>query len=352
MGLVGKYINDPSPAIRETVQALFAPSPRKADRITFSSHPEINQAVLLAEAIGDGMGAPVEFSSLQEIKQIGYVNGFLQDPFRPLAPGDYTDDTDMAVMVAQSIIRAGKVDPFDAAGVFAAFGLKLDLGLVRNVGYSNSTLTSYRRLYAGLNWRLAANDSNGCGPATAVVPLGLAIEDLDQLRRDVAKVTLITKSGKDALAGALAVAYLIHQGRHKALASSPAKILEDTASFVKNESEAMAAEILGLASLLTLSAEEGLNRIPHHADGKKVKVGMKSIGVVPSAIYSFVKSPEDFRQTIISAVNTEGDSDSIAALAGAISAAYNGPSGIPAEWTNGLVEHQFLADLGHKLPSL
>ncbi|MBI5701684.1 ADP-ribosylglycohydrolase family protein [Candidatus Saganbacteria bacterium] len=349
LNLIKEFEEDAALSIRETSFSFLYPKAQVNVELSSPTSFDIHRAVLFGEAIGDAMGAPVEFSSLEEIRRIGYVDGFLKDPVRPLFPGDYTDDTQMALMVAKSIIRTGKIDPNDMAGIFAAFGLKLDMGLTRNVGYSNSTLTSYRRLYAGLNWRLAANQSDGCGPATAVVPLGLIIDDLALLRKSVGAVTLITKTGKEALGGALAIAYLINQGRLSRLPDSVEGIVERTAQYIENESPKMAFEIRRLPSLMQVSTEDGLNQIPSNIDGKKVKTGMKALGVVPSAIYCFLKSLPDFRRTIIAGVNTQGDSDSIAGLAGAISAAHNGLTVIPNEWIEGLIEHREISAYADQL---
>jgi|GEM_PF-4843646 ADP-ribosyl-[dinitrogen reductase] hydrolase len=309
-------------------------------------------AVLLAEAIGDALGAPVEFSTLAQIEQLKTIDDYLQDPVRPLAPGDYTDDTQMALMVARSLIRTGTIDPADVAEVFAAFCLSLDLGEIRNVGYSPTTLSSFRQLYAGQNWRFSGQKSNGCGPSTAVVPLGLVVEDLEALKQAVAKVTLITKTGAESLAGALAISYLVHQGVRDHLPDSPTAIIDETADFVRSASSIMANEIDRLKSLLSLSTRAGLNLIPSQADGKKVLVGMRALGVVSSAIYAAVKNLDNFEQTVKATLATEGDTDSIACLAAVINAARLGLTSIPAHWLAGLIEQQSIGEIAQKLKFL
>jgi ADP-ribosylglycohydrolase len=53
---------------------------------------------------------------------------------------------------------------------------------------------------------------------------------------------------------------------------------------------------------------------------------------VASALYCVWRTPDDLRQTILTAANTDGDSDSIACIAGGISGARNGVEAIPASW--------------------
>ena len=62
---------------------------------------------LLAGAIGDALGAPVEFSSLEEIRRVHGsegVTGFL--PAYGLAGGAITDDTQMTLFTAEGLVRA------------------------------------------------------------------------------------------------------------------------------------------------------------------------------------------------------------------------------------------------------
>lgn len=81
---------------------------------------------------------------------------------------------------------------------------------------------------------------------------------------------------------------------------------------------------------------------------------------VAGALYCFLRSPDDFRQTVLVAANASRsdeqrkdkgrcDSDSIACIAGAISGARNGIRGIPAEWIEQIENRDELFDLGERL---
>ena len=59
---------------------------------------------------------------------------------------------------------------------------------------------------------------------------------------------------------------------------------------------------------------------------------------VPAALYCWAASPDDYRQSVINAVLLGGDTDSVAAITGAISGANLGNAAIPGEWTSGLTE--------------
>ena len=70
---------------------------------------------------------------------------------------------------------------------------------------------------------------------------------------------------------------------------------------------------------------------------------------VASALFCFCRSPQDYRQTVITGANTVGDSDSIACIAGAISGAYNGIDSIPANWRQTVENSASLHDLASEL---
>jgi len=57
---------------------------------------------------------------------------------------------------------------------------------------------------------------------------------------------------------------------------------------------------------------------------------------VPAALYCFLRSPGSFRDTVCLAASAGGDTDTIAAIAGALSGALNGVEAIPKQWLEGL----------------
>jgi ADP-ribosyl-[dinitrogen reductase] hydrolase len=77
---------------------------------------------LLGLAIGDALGQPVEAFPPDRIrKEFGEVRDFMPGDPRlpiPLGAGQWTDDTQMAIDIAHSIIRCGRVDPEDIAREF------------------------------------------------------------------------------------------------------------------------------------------------------------------------------------------------------------------------------------------
>jgi ADP-ribosylglycohydrolase len=70
---------------------------------------------------------------------------------------------------------------------------------------------------------------------------------------------------------------------------------------------------------------------------------------VACALYAFWRAPTDYRQTVITAANMDGDADSVACIAGAISGAFNGVDAIPQAWQNQLEDSAGLREAARLL---
>jgi ADP-ribosylglycohydrolase len=70
---------------------------------------------------------------------------------------------------------------------------------------------------------------------------------------------------------------------------------------------------------------------------------------VALALYCFLRYPNNYAKMVIRAANTNGDSDSIACIAGSISGAYLGIDAIPSDWTSRIEKSDYLADLAMRL---
>jgi ADP-ribosylglycohydrolase len=70
---------------------------------------------------------------------------------------------------------------------------------------------------------------------------------------------------------------------------------------------------------------------------------------VALALYCFLRNPESYEKVIIRGANTNGDSDSIACIAGSISGAYLGIDAIPPEWVTKIEKSPYLEDLSQRL---
>ena len=124
------------------------------------------RGALVGCGIGDAMGSPVEGWSAERIRLIfGRLDGYMARPDGTLTPR-LTDDTQLTLCLAASIVETGGVDPEDLARRFDAW-----LYIGRGVGSSTrEAITRYRQ---GLPWDEAGVPSAGNGAAMRSAPLGL-----------------------------------------------------------------------------------------------------------------------------------------------------------------------------------
>ncbi|NEW80772.1 MAG: ADP-ribosylglycohydrolase family protein [Mariniphaga sp.] len=73
-------------------------------------------ACLLGGAIGDALGAPIEFLSIQEIKGLYSPSGVTDYIEFADGTGEFTDDTQMTLFTAEGLLRARHRDMLKGIG--------------------------------------------------------------------------------------------------------------------------------------------------------------------------------------------------------------------------------------------
>ncbi|MBN1289986.1 MAG: ADP-ribosylglycohydrolase family protein [Actinobacteria bacterium] len=297
---------------------------------------------LLGCAVGDALGAPVEGLSSNETQcRYGTVNGYLDERF---GRGRITDDTQMTIVLAQALIEAGRFERDHTARKFGHWMELSDKGIKRARGVGVACGTACRRLYEGVDPQESGVYSAGCGAAMRVSPVGLRYcGDLEELKRAAAGQAFITHTDPEAIAGAVAVARAVAYGINNHGKANPYAIARCISEFVRPFSIEMSEKINGLPEYLELDEELGFAYT-----GNSGYV----METVPCALYSFLRTPEDFEATVIRAVNAGGDTDSIGAIAGSISGSFNGTGNIPPRFLEPLEGKEYLESLAVKLSTL
>ena len=70
---------------------------------------------------------------------------------------------------------------------------------------------------------------------------------------------------------------------------------------------------------------------------------------VALALYCFLRYPDDYRKAVLRGANTNGDSDSIACIAGSISGTFLGIEAIPTNWVTNIEKSKYLEELALRL---
>ena len=291
---------------------------------------------ILGQALGDALGFVVEAESPSVAR--AYVDDWLRagragERSHPQFPfGQYTDDTQLARELLRSFQQARGWNP----AVFAERIAEL-FRERREVGAGRGTRTAALRLLGGVPWQESGTPAPyaGNGAAMRAGPLGLLLPDASAMCRAAEDQARITHLDPRCAAGSAVI------GRAVALAAQRTPLdsrnfIEDLAVCASMTDSSVAEAVRGLAEWVTLAPMEAARHV--HASRLDPAHSQKWQGisafVTPSvlwSLYAFLRSPDDYWETICTAIAVGGDTDTMAAMAGAISGARVGVDALPSD---------------------
>ena len=297
-------------------------------------------------AIGDALGFPTEFLSLGEIRARYGPEGVTDlESAGGLPPGCYSDDTQMTLAVTRGLVAA-RDGLADAERVIESICRELVVWLETEAlavprAPGNTCLRGCRELQRGVSWRDSGDIySKGCGAAMRSAPIGLVYHDRPALLREVAYgASICTHAHLAGIASGIATAYLTSLALHGDLGDPVGKLLD----FVGDLSEEFNAKVRQVDAALGLEPDAAFAMLGGGWVGDEAVAG---------ALYCVLRSPDGYRQTVLTGANTQGDSDSIACIAGALSGARNGLAAIPPRWIERVENRPRLADTAAELHRL
>jgi poly(ADP-ribose) glycohydrolase ARH3 len=293
----------------------------------------------------DPLGSPVPITPRSRARG-AFLGTFLGDaaglPFEGARPGPvhdravaarlsapsrwgYSDDTEMAISLAESVVERGGFDFAHAARTMAERhqGAR---------GYAKGTLVALEEIARGIPPEEAARSfrregSRGNGAAVRVAPLALRYApDPQAFFRAAAESARITHVHEEGIAGAVVMARALAF----AMVQEPGRPVERERLLAAFPREgAFRVPLATLAVLLQDGAgiEEAAGALHH---------GPLAIDSVPLAIFCFARFHPDSRTAIQAALSAGGDTDTIAAMAGALAGAGSGVESFPTAWLDAL----------------
>ncbi|MBC8101824.1 MAG: ADP-ribosylglycohydrolase family protein [Cytophagales bacterium] len=324
------------------------------------------RGALLGTLVGDALGAPVEempcdrlnealdsFSGMsrEERQRQVPVFGLLAGAEVPPGYVHYTDDTQMTIGVAESLIAYPEFDGSYLASRFAE-------NFEGHRGYGPGGYAMIQELRNGAAWNevgeqlFGGEGSFGNGAAMRAAPVGMLYhDDLPALRRIAeaqASVTHTHPIGRQSAAlQAAAVAAALRFDIENEDFDGLAFIDSVTDSTVVGPLENwLGAGYHDVRTLLRVAP-----RIEEVAE--TLGNGIEAQLSVPTALYAFAAHYDSFAQAVLYAVRLGGDADTIGAMTGAIAGAFHGASAIPPNWLaaleNGPQGRDYIASLGDQL---
>jgi ADP-ribosylglycohydrolase len=289
-----------------------------------------NAGAVLGGAIGDAMGHPTEFLSMDAIRGRfgdGGVKGFelyWDRGGRRFAP--YTDDTQMAEAVLRTLITARR----DALDLDAAMRRMADAFVAWSTAPQgghrapgNACLSGCAALARGAHWAEAGGPTaGGCGSVMRGYGFGLVFaHDLARAEEWSVAHSKLTHRDPIALAASAAIAVGI------------ARVVRGDATRVVL-SEMIAAACRWSArtgAMMAEALEDADSGAPPEVTLDRLR-GWAAHEAIAAAVYVFARHADDPRAAILEGANTPGDSDSIATLAGALAGTRAGLDALPSDW--------------------
>ena len=271
---------------------------------------------LLGTFVGDALGMPFEG------RPPGAVPDRVEMVDARLGRGTYTDDTEMTILLAESLLEHGSVREDRLAETFLA-------GCDPARGYGAGTLEVLAQWRRGVPVGLPAGNlfggqgSRGNGAAMRIAPVAVRYADAPNELREQAE-----RSAQLTHAHPLAIDAAVVQASAIAAALRGDDVLEAAAATATSD-----------------AVQDRLERVGElgHAGPADAAAALGNTAVaeesVPTAIYAAV-SHRRFEDAVSFAVRCGGDTDTIGAMAGAIAGGRDGASAIPGRWLAALEDGQ------------
>lgn len=290
--------------------------------------------VLLGTAIGDALGVPFE-TKLANYEPLVAWDGksFLGSEHHGLSPGQYSDDSQMSIMVAESLIENNGFHPEDLAARYVDWMVSK-----RARGYGNTTLMAIQNLLNGKSYKESGiPGSYGNGTAMRAAPFGVYFRrNLTELVANVKVDSAITHASEEAEAGALAIALAAKM----AVEDDTDNLLIRIWEFLPDSH--LKSVIFSLDSLVSspyITPEQALRVIGTKGDVRQT---------APAALYCFLKF-DRYQDAVVAAIKAGGDTDTTAAIVGALMGIKHGMQGIDADLISQVEDSSRLIELDSQL---
>jgi poly(ADP-ribose) glycohydrolase ARH3 len=266
---------------------------------------------LLGLAVGDALGGKFEAQPAEAIQsRFPTVASMIAYPQEEIW---YTDDTQMTIGVAETLLECGQIVETALCRAFVS-------NYVPSRGYGRGTRVILDAIEDGRDYQQVAEahfpgGSFGNGAAMRVAPVGLLFHQDEQRLWEQARLSAwpthrhpLGVEGAQLLALAVALCTTAERFDRDAFF---ARLIAACESNEYHAKLTAAARVQSPGDLVELG-----NRI-------------EALHSVPTAIASFALMPESYEDTIGNVIRLGGDTDTLAAMAGALSGAYCGARRLP-----------------------
>lgn len=279
---------------------------------------------LLGTAVGDALGLPAERLSRRRVAamQFGLRHRFV------CGRGMFSDDSEHTLMLATTLIKHRS----DPAAMQRALSWKLRWWLLAlPAGVGMSTARAILKMWLGFPASKAGVYSAGNGAAMRSAIVGVVFA-ADTARRHTFALAAcrLTHTDPRAEESALLVAEAASMAARQLPTHAALPILEEliVSAEMKTRFAALQQALSTEQSVLDYAAAIGSG---HGVSGF-------APNTVAVALFAWLRHRGDFATAVRSVIQCGGDTDTVAAITGAICGAETGEAGIPHAWIGGILE--------------
>jgi ADP-ribosylglycohydrolase len=271
-------------------------------------------------SVGDAVGESLSYQSYR-CRELTDFSVLRQGSLR------YTDDTEMALAIYETLERLGGIDEDVLAWAYSS-RYRSD----PDRGYGKMARHILQQICNGSPWRDVSKNafgggSFGNGAAMRVAPIGAYFsDDLGVVPAMAAKSAHVTHFHPEGIAGAIAVA-----------------VAAAVASLYKGKESEVAAKAIWEAVMdytpeskvrVRLAISRGFSGVSTMEVAREVGNGseISAQDTVPFCVWSACNSLACYEEAILSTLEVGGDCDTNCAIVGGIVSAFSGLEGIPVDW--------------------
>lgn len=269
-------------------------------------------------AVGDAFGAPVEFNLPGSFKTITDLIG---GGYFKLKPGEWTDDTSLALCSAISLLKRKGFDPQDT--------LKKFLRWYRE-GYMSSKKEAFGigLVTAAALMRFETTGESYCGPTGPKTALNGSVMHI----------------------APIALAYANNPPKASEIAAKASRLTHGAVGSIES------CKYLTSLIISFLGGEVvNKNGLIKSEFRKKPKINNKNYSnattTLHAALWAF-HSTDTFEDGLIKVVNLGWDADTMGAVYGQLAGAYYGYKAIPKKWIEKIAKRKFIEKIANRLFNL
>lgn len=285
---------------------------------------------LLGLAVGDAVGTTVEFQYRGSFPLMTDMIG--GGPFH-LQPGQWTDDTSMALCLATSLVEKGTFDAVDQMNRYCQWrenGYLSSTGTCFDIGITTSqALTQYQ--ISGNPFSGSTNPrsaGNGCLMRLAPIPM-FYFPEVDRILHFSGESSRTTHGAAECIEASRLLGEILFR------TLSGANKIE---VLLKHNLEAISSP-----TIQAIARGEYQNKSVDEIRGTGYVVNS-----LEAALWCFWTT-ETYEQAILAAANLGDDADTTAAICGQVAGAFYGESAIPPHWLEQLTMRAEITDLADQL---